>query len=175
MIQGRQKHLHIKHASPGLETRPTQSFSFAQTRSSAIIYHHNANPLTNSRPVPSIAPAFQYELVNVPGKSIIGLTVSFPPNGASPPHRHGGASVAAVVLEGAVLNKMNNDPTRQIETGGTWYEAPGCHHRVSSNVSKTEPAKILATFVVDTAVIEEGGLAALVQVDEEWRNVKLTV
>lgn len=125
--------------------------------------------------MPSIAPAFQYKLVNVPGKSIIGLTVSFPPNAASPPHRHGGASVAAVVLEGAVFNKMNNDPTTVIETGGTWYEAPGCHHRVSANHSKTEPAKILATFVVDTEVVEDGGLAALVQVDEEYRDVKLAV
>ncbi|KAK1770261.1 RmlC-like cupin domain-containing protein [Phialemonium atrogriseum] len=126
-----------------------------------------------SRPLPALAPAFQYKLLNCPGKSIIGLTVSFPPNGASPPHRHGGASVTGYVLEGTVLNKMNDEPTRVIEAGGTWYEAPGCHHKVSANVSTTEPATLLATFVVDTKVIEEGGLAALVQVDEEYRDVQL--
>lgn len=72
-----------------------------------------------------------------------------------------------------MLNKMNNEPTRVIEAGGTWYEAPGCHHKVSANVSATEPATLLATFIVDTQVVEEGGLAALVQVDEEYRDVQL--
>lgn len=106
---------------------------------------------------------------------MIGLLVSFAPNGGSPPHRHGGASVAVYVLEGTVLNKMNNDPTRVIETGGSWYEAPGCHHKVSSNTSTTEPATLLATFVVDTRVVEEEGMAALVQVDEEYRDLQVTV
>lgn len=133
-------------------------------------------PLTPiSCPLPTIAPVFQYKLVNVPGKLIVGLTVSFGPDGASPPHRHGGASVAATVLEGTVINKMNDDPTRVIQTGGTWYEAPGCHHKTSANQSKTESAKVLAVFVVDAQVVEEGGLAALVQVDQEYGHVQMPV
>ncbi|KPM37925.1 hypothetical protein AK830_g8632 [Neonectria ditissima] len=88
------------------------------------------NTYDRSRPLPSLAPAFQYKPINCPGKSIIGLIVSFPPNSAKPPHRHGGASVTGIVLEGTVLNKMNDDPTKVIETGGTWHEAPGCHHKV---------------------------------------------
>ena len=62
--------------------------------------------------------------------------------------------MAAVVLEGTVYNKMNDDPLRVIENGQSWYEAPGCHHKVSANFSKTEPAKILATMVVDTQALE---------------------
>lgn len=81
--------------------------------------------------------------------------------------------MTGIVLEGTVLNKMNDDPVRVIETGGTWYEAPGCHHKVSANFSKSEPAKILATFVVDTQVVEDGGLGALVQMDEEYADVVL--
>ncbi len=95
--------------------------------------------------------------------------MTFPPNASTPPHRHAGASVSVLVLEGTVLNKMNDSPTQVIETGGTFFEAPGCHHRVSDNYSTTETAKILATMVVDTEVVEKGGLAALVVIDEEYR------
>jgi quercetin dioxygenase-like cupin family protein len=34
--------------------------------------------------------------------------------------------------------------------GEGWYEDPGAHHRVSENASSTEPASLLAVFVVDT-------------------------
>lgn len=76
------------------------------------------------------------------------------------------------VLEGKLYNKMNDEPVRVIETGGTWYEAPGCHHKVSDNYSATEPAKLLATFVVDTEVLEKGGPGALVELDEEYKDIK---
>ncbi|RYO89707.1 hypothetical protein DL766_001436 [Monosporascus sp. MC13-8B] len=126
-----------------------------------------------SRPLPELSLAFQYRLLNSPGKSIVGVVVNFGPNASTPPHRHGGASVTGYVLEGTLLNKMNDEPTQVITTGGSWYEAPGCHHKISDNYSATEPAKLLATFVVDTKVVEEGGLAGLVQVDEEYRDVQL--
>ena len=117
--------------------------------------------------------AFQYKLVNCPGKSICGLVVDFPPNAATPPHRHGGASAAAYVIQGTLVNKMNDEPTKVIEQGGTWYEAPGCHHKTSDNHSTTEPAKLLATLVVDTKVVEEEGPGALVILDEEFRDLKI--
>ena len=34
-------------------------------------------------------------------------------------------------------------------TGENWFETPGSHHRVSENASATEPARLLAVFVVD--------------------------
>lgn len=125
-----------------------------------------------SRPRPSIQPLYQYALVNSPGKSIIGMLVKFPPNGSTPPHRHGGASVVGYIVEGTALNKMNDEPTRVLKQGDTWYEAPGCHHRVSDNHSATEPMTLLATFVVDTHVVEDGGPGALVQIDEEFKDVE---
>jgi hypothetical protein len=66
---------------------------------------------------------------------------------------------------------MNNDPTQVIEAGGTWYEAPGCHHKISDNHSATKPAKLLATFVLDTKILEERGMAALVELDEEYKDI----
>ena len=137
--------------------------------------HQQLTPISFDyrRPTPQLAPVFQYPLVNCPGKSIVGLLVYFPPNASTPPHRHGGASVTGYVLQGALLNKMNNDPTKVIAKGGSWYEAPGCYHRISDNFSRTEPAKLLATFVVDTKVVDEGGLAALVELDEEYRDIQI--
>ena len=64
---------------------------------------------------------------------------------------------------------MNNDPMKVIGTGGSWYEAPGCHHRISDNASKTEPATLLATMVLDDEEFERDGMAALIQIDEEYR------
>ncbi|PGH10621.1 hypothetical protein AJ80_07472 [Polytolypa hystricis UAMH7299] len=128
-------------------------------------------PGSPSRPLPTIKLAYNFPLVDVPGKSSIGLLVSFPPNAASPPHRHGGANVSAYLIKGTVLNKMNNDPTRIIRQGGAWHEKPGCHHRVSENYSETEEAVLLAAFVVDTEVVEKEGYGALVQVDEEYGDL----
>ncbi len=34
--------------------------------------------------------------------------------------------------------------------GDNFYEEPGAHHDVSANASKTEPARLLAVFVVDS-------------------------
>lgn len=119
--------------------------------------------------MPGINITYQYKLPNCPGKNIVGLRVEFAPNGSTPPHRHGGASVSAYVISGTLLNKMNNDPIKVIETGGTWFEAPGCHHRISDNASKTEPATLFAVMVLDTEELEREGMGALIQIDEEYR------
>ncbi|GFF31167.1 hypothetical protein IFM46972_03146 [Aspergillus udagawae] len=122
-----------------------------------------------SRPKSALSIVYAYKLDNSPGKTIVGLRVEFPPNGTTPPHRHGGASVSAYVLSGTVLNKMNNDPMKVIEAGGTWYEAPGCHHRISDNASATEPATLMVAMVLDSDVYDRDGVAALIQIDEEYR------
>jgi quercetin dioxygenase-like cupin family protein len=45
---------------------------------------------------------------------------------------------------------VNDGPKRIYRAGECWYETPGAHHAVSRNASATEPAKLLAVFVVDT-------------------------
>ncbi|KAL5342707.1 RmlC-like cupin domain-containing protein [Aspergillus crustosus] len=114
---------------------------------------------------------YRYKLVNCPSKTIVGMLVEYPPGGATPPHRHGGASVSAYVLHGSMLCKMNDAPMRMIEQGGSWYEAPGCHHRISANPSATEPASFFVTFVVDSDLLEREGPSVLVQIDEEYREI----
>ena len=45
---------------------------------------------------------------------------------------------------------MKDGPKRIYSGDESWYETPGAHHAVSRNASATEPAKLLAVFVVDT-------------------------
>ena len=95
------------------------------------------------------------KMSNAPGKSYIGLRETCPPNATTPPHRHGGASVAATVIKGRVLNQMICPDGTVIgpqvyETGESWFEAPGCHHVQCRNAGgEGEEAVFVAGFVVD--------------------------
>ncbi|KAK5994028.1 hypothetical protein PT974_07468 [Cladobotryum mycophilum] len=111
-----------------------------------------------ARPRESVQVLFDHELKNAPGKSIVGLQVEFPPNGFTPPHRHAGATVVVLVLEGEILSGMNGNPPKVYNPGETFMELPGCHHTVAENNSQEKPAKIMATLVVDTSVIKSGGM-----------------
>jgi quercetin dioxygenase-like cupin family protein len=115
---------------------------------------------------------YKYKLPNTPDKSIIGLKVTFPPGACTPPHTHHGASAAVHVLTGTVLNKMNNEPMVVLKAGDSFFEAPGCRHRISDNASKTEEASLLATLVMETAkaeaLIEAQGAFGLTLIDEEY-------
>jgi len=46
--------------------------------------------------------------------------------------------------------KPTDDRAVTYHTGQSFSEMPGDRHSVSENASKTEPAKLLAVFVVDT-------------------------
>ena len=54
------------------------------------------------------------------------------------------------VLEGHVNMQVKGGPLLTLGPGETFYESPTDIHVVSANASKTEPAKLLAVFVVDT-------------------------
>jgi hypothetical protein len=66
---------------------------------------------------------------------------------------------------------MNDNPMTIFGPGETFFENPGCRHRISDNASTTEPATIVATLIVDTKVVDEGGIQGLVVIDEEYREV----
>jgi quercetin dioxygenase-like cupin family protein len=94
---------------------------------------------------------YQHELPNVPGKSIKGVLVEYGPGGYSPGHTHPkSAFVYATVLEGAIRSQVNDGPVTTYKAGQSFSELPGDRHGVSANASKTQPAKLLAVFVVDT-------------------------
>jgi len=98
-----------------------------------------------------VIPNFEHVIPNIPGKSLIALEVEYPPKGASVPHTHAKSSfIFAYVVSGSIESKVNDEPARIYQAGESWFEAPGAIHSISRNVSLTEPAKLLAVFVVDT-------------------------
>ena len=98
-----------------------------------------------------VTPNFQQAIPNIPGKSLIAVVVDYPPGGASVSHTHAKSSFIFVyVMSGSIESKVNDGPTRISTAGESWSEPPGASHPISRNVSKTQPAKLLAVFVVDT-------------------------
>ncbi|MBZ9991609.1 cupin domain-containing protein [Mesorhizobium sp. BH1-1-5] len=94
---------------------------------------------------------YDHELPNVPGKSIKGVLVEYAPGGFSEGHTHPqSAFIYATVLEGEIRSQVNDGPVTVYKAGQNFSEMPGDRHGVSENASKTNPAKLLAVFVVDT-------------------------
>jgi quercetin dioxygenase-like cupin family protein len=94
---------------------------------------------------------YDHVLPNVPGKSIRGVLVEYAPGGSSPAHLHApSAFIYATVLQGAIRSQVNDGPVVTYRAGESFSEMPGDRHRVSENASTTEPARLLAVFVVDT-------------------------
>jgi quercetin dioxygenase-like cupin family protein len=94
---------------------------------------------------------FDHALPNAPGKSMKGVLVEYKPGGSSPAHTHPkSAFIYATVLEGEIRSKVNDGPEKVYRAGENFAELPGDHHAVSANNSKTQPARLLAVFVVDT-------------------------
>jgi quercetin dioxygenase-like cupin family protein len=88
---------------------------------------------------------------NVPGKSLEAVTVSYPPGAKSGAHHHAkSAFIMAYVISGEIRSQVEGEPARVYRAGETWREAPGAHHTISENASATEPAELLAVFLLDT-------------------------
>ena len=90
-------------------------------------------------------PVFKQDLPNVSldGWEVTVSIVDMPPGRVGMAHRHPGF-VLAYVLEGSVRTKISDTPEKVYKTGEMFYEWPGSTHLVSTNESKTEPAKLLA-------------------------------
>jgi quercetin dioxygenase-like cupin family protein len=98
-----------------------------------------------------VTQVYDHAIPNMPGKSLKGVLVEYAPGAKNPAHTHAkSALIYATVLEGAVLNQLNGGPVRTFTKGQNFTELPGDRHDVSANASRTEPAKLLAVFVVDT-------------------------
>ena len=100
---------------------------------------------------PKATVVFDHALPNVPGKSIKGVLVEYGPGVATGGHIHPkSAFIYATVLAGAIRTSVNNGPVVTYRAGQNFPEMPGDRHTLDENASKTEPAKLLAVFVVDT-------------------------
>jgi quercetin dioxygenase-like cupin family protein len=99
----------------------------------------------------TVTPAFRETIANIPGKSIVAVVVDYAPGGKTPPHHHAkSAFITGYVLSGAIRGQVDDGKVQVYKAGEHFTEMPGAHHRVSENASDTEPAKLLAIFVVDS-------------------------
>ncbi|WP_449470124.1 cupin domain-containing protein [Sphingobium chungangianum] len=99
----------------------------------------------------TVVPKFDQAITNIPGKSLVVVEVDYAPGAASPSHTHApSAFIYAYVLSGEIVSKVNDEEVRTYKAGEGWYETPNARHKISRNASATEPAKLLAVFVVDT-------------------------
>jgi quercetin dioxygenase-like cupin family protein len=114
-------------------------------------------PLLHAADVAPARVTIEYDqpLPNVPGKSLRIVRVDYPPGASSPAHTHAkSAFIHARVLEGSVRSAVNDATARVYRAGESFQERPGDRHSVSENASRTLPAVLLATFVVDTTDTE---------------------
>ena len=110
-----------------------------------------SSPAAGHGPAETIALKFQGAVPNIPGKSLVAVEVTFPPGRISPPHHHAdSAFIYAYVLSGSIRSQVEGEPARTYHVGDSWSEAPGAHHVLAQNMSKTKPAKLLAIFLVDS-------------------------
>lgn len=93
---------------------------------------------------------FAHAIPNIKGKKLVAVDVDYAPGAKSVSHRHASSAfIYAYVLKGAIKSQVDDEPAKIYREGDSWYEAPGAHHKISENISSTEPAKVLAVFVVD--------------------------
>lgn len=112
-------------------------------------------PLAAESGAARVTVEYDQPLPNVPGKSLRVVRVDYGPGGSSASHTHAKSAFIHVrILQGSVRSAVNDEPARVYRAGESFQERPGDRHRVSENASRTEPASLLATFIVDTADAE---------------------
>ena len=115
----------------------------------APVAHAKPTPETSGQN-PVVRKVFD-QTTNVPGKSLEGVAVTYPPGAKSEAHHHANSAfIMAYVISGAIRSQIEGEPARVYHAGETWSEAPGAHHTISENASVAEPAELLAVFLVDT-------------------------
>jgi quercetin dioxygenase-like cupin family protein len=82
------------------------------------------------------------------GKDAKATTVelALEPGQAGTPHRHPGP-VFGYVLEGEYELGLDDQPTKVLKAGETFYEATGCLHRVSKNPAAKGNTRVLAVVL----------------------------
>jgi quercetin dioxygenase-like cupin family protein len=137
-----------------IDTKRFEVIALSARRAAAVLLLVSAIALAAS---PAIAQdreqvkvVFEHVLPNVEGKRLVSVLVSYPPGAKSLPHHHDdSAFIYAYVLSGAVRSQVDNDLPKVYHQGEAFYQMPGSHHRISENASESEPANLLAVFVVD--------------------------
>src|ERR1043165_9863909 len=119
---------------------------FAELLASSHRAEAHTQPPPASPPAAPRPPVFKHDLPNVTldGWEVTVSYVDYPPGRVGAAHHHAGF-VLAYVLQGAVVTKISGQgPEKTYTVGQMFCEQPGATHEVSSNASKTQPARLLA-------------------------------
>lgn len=101
-------------------------------------------------PAPSVASLMTKALADYPGKEALVITVTFPPGGADPVHRHD-AHAFVYVLEGSIVMGLRGDRPVTLTAGEVFYEGPNDVHTIGRNASLTKPAKFMVVLLKDSS------------------------
>ena len=93
-------------------------------------------------------PLLTQPLADLPGREVRMTLLDRVPGNSSVPHRHPGHHTFGYVVEGTYELGVNNQPTRMLKAGDTFYEPPGTLHSVSRNAGSTQ-LKIVVFMVAD--------------------------
>jgi len=74
------------------------------------------------------------------------VEVTIEPGEAGAPHRHPGPGFG-YVLEGEYELGIDDQPSKVLKQGETFYEPTGCLHRVSKNPSATGKTRVIAVVL----------------------------
>jgi quercetin dioxygenase-like cupin family protein len=101
---------------------------------------------TPAAPHPVVVPVMQKDVVDVPGKEMLMLTVEYPPGAVESIHRHD-AYAFVYVLEGSIVEQVRGGKEVTLTPGQTFYEGPNDVHTVGRNGSMTKPAKFVVVLL----------------------------
>ena len=91
---------------------------------------------SQTKPAPQPGMLLTQDLPKMGGKdwTVSLVNVEYPPGGGSEAHRHPGP-VVVYVLEGALINKLDDGETITYTPGQTFYEQPMHLHTIAKNAS----------------------------------------
>lgn len=103
---------------------------------------------SSQAPQASVTSLASKDLLDLPGKEALMITVDYPPGAVDPIHRHN-AHAFIYVLEGSIIMQVKGGKEVTLTPGQTFYEGPDDVHVVGKNASSTKPAKFVVFFVKD--------------------------
>lgn len=93
-----------------------------------------------------VTPLLSKDLMELPGREALMITVEYLPGAVDPIHRHD-AHAFVYVLEGSIVMQVKGGKEVTLTPGQTFYEAPDDVHLVGRNASSTKPAKFVVFFI----------------------------
>ena len=88
-------------------------------------------------------------LADLPGREVRISLLDREPGASSARHRHPDHHALGYVIEGTYEFAINDEPSRTLKAGDTFYEPPTAVHSTSRNPGTDKRAKILVFMVAD--------------------------